>query len=600
MTRIWFLSVTLIILTGLLLGSVALFEWYHAERIYPGVSVWGMDVGGLRVDEVPSTLDERLGLHEPFLILHGPDQSWTARPSDLGLQLERQATLDSAYQIGRGSSWTVNLRAHFELLVDGKNTQPVLVYDEQIARLYLETLAKQIDIPAIDAALTLQGVTPVATPSQDGRRLDVEASLAALRPAVMQLKPAEIPLVGYDIPAAITDAETARAQVEKLLDGPLTLLLAQPRENDAGPWIIQPEELAAMLDVRAEGDKLRVSVNEIALQSYLETLTETLFIEPVDARFHFNDDLGQLEPISPSVKGRALDVAASAAHIVQALESNERHVPLVLQDVSPRYPDTATAEELGIIELVAEGDSYFIDSPSARDHNIRVATPKFNGLVIGPGETFSFNHYLGPVTEAAGYDKSYVTAGEQLAIDVGGGICQVSTTAFRAAFWGGYPITERWYHNHRVGYYELMGAGVGMDATVYSPIVDLKFVNDRPHPLLIQTEIEEGAHRLIFRFYSTDDGRTVEKEGPEITDRTQPGPPIYELYPDMAAGAVVRWQSATAGLTATIQRRVLDADGNVIYDDVFVSKYAARRAAYHHGPDYEPPASGEPEQETTD
>lgn len=600
MTKIWLLGVTLIILFSLLLGSVALFEWRHAERIYPGVSVWSVDVGGMRVDEPPGALDEQLGLHEPFLILHGPGQSWTARPSDLGVQLERQATLNAAYRIGRGPSWASNLRAHLELLVDGQNTPPILVYDEQVARLYLETLAKQIDVPAIDAALTLQGVTPVATPSQDGRYLDVAASLAALRPIVMQLRPAEIALVGYDVPAAITDAETARAQVEKLLDGPLTLLLDQPREEDAGPWVIQPEELAAMLDVEAQDGALRASVNETALQSHLETLTETLFSEPVDARFHFNDDLGQLEPISPSVKGRALDVAASAARIIQALESGERDVALVLQDVPPRYPDTATAEELGIVELVAEGDSYFIDSPSARDHNIRVAAPKFDGLVIGPGETFSFNHYLGPVTEAAGYDKSYVTAGEQLAIEIGGGICQVSTTAFRAAFWGGYPISERWYHNHRVAYYELMGAGLGMDATVYSPIVDLKFVNDRPHPLLIETEIEEGAHRLIFRFYSTDDGRTVEKEGPEITDRTQPGPPIYQLDPSMAAGAVVRWQSATAGLTATIQRRVLDADGDVIYDDVFVSKYAARRASYHHGPDYEPPVSGEPEPETTD
>ncbi|HDQ72877.1 MAG TPA: hypothetical protein ENN19_12390 [Chloroflexi bacterium] len=600
MTKIWLLGFTLIILFGLLLGSVAVFEWHYAERIYPGVSVWSVDVGGLLVEESASALTDRFGLNEPFLILHGPGQSWTPRPADLGLQLERQATLDSAYQIGRGPSWTANLRTHLELLLDGKDLPPTLVYDEQVTRLYLETLAKQIDVPAIDAALNLQGITPVTTPAQDGHYLDVDASLAALKPAVMQLRPAEVSLVGYDVPAVITDAETARVEIEKLLAGPLTLLLAQPREDDAGPWIIQPEDLATMLDVQTQDGVLRAAVNQAALQTYLRTLTETLFIEPVDARFHFNDERGQLEPISPSVKGRALDVTASAARIIHELEAGTRHVPLVVQEVPPRYPDTATAEELGIVELVAEGDSYFIDSPSARDHNIRIATPKFDGIVIGPGETFSFNHYLGPVTEAAGYDKSYVTAGEQLAIEIGGGICQVSTTVFRATFWGGYPITERWYHNHRVGYYELMGAGLGMDATVYSPVVDFKFVNDRPHPLLIETEIKDGAHRLIFRFYSTDDGRTVEKEGPEITDRTQPGPPIYQLDPSMAAGTVVRWQSATAGLTATIQRRVLDADGNVIYEDVFVSKYAARRAAYHHGPDYEPPASGEPEMETTD
>ncbi|MCP4591832.1 MAG: vancomycin resistance protein, partial [bacterium] len=197
--------------------------------------------------------------------------------------------------------------------------------------------------------------------------------------------------------------------------------------------------------------------DEGALRSYLEGLISTLAVEPVDARFHFDDAAGQLEPISPSVDGRALDVEASVAHIVQQLAAGNHYVPLVVQTVPPRYPDTATAAELGIVELVAEGDSYFIDSPSARDHNIRLATGKFDGIVIGPGDTFSFNHYLGPVTAEAGYDESYITAGDQLAIDVGGGICQVSTTAFRAAFWGGYPVAERWYHTFRVGYYELMG-----------------------------------------------------------------------------------------------------------------------------------------------
>jgi vancomycin resistance protein YoaR len=271
------------------------------------------------------------------------------------------------------------------------------------------------------------------------------------------------------------------------------------------------------------------------------------------------------------------------------LTAGERHVPLQVKVVPPRYPDTATAEELGIVDLVTEGESYFIGSPSGRDHNIRLAATRFDGLVIPPGETFSFNHYLGEVTAEAGYDESYITAGEQLEMGIGGGICQVSTTAFRAAFWGGYPITERWYHGQRVGYYELRGGGVGMDATVYSPHVDLKFVNDRGAPLLIETEVGEGTHRLVFRFYSTDDGRRVDKEDPVITDEAEPGPPIYELDEDLAPGTVIRWQSEVDGLTATIERWVHDDSGEVLHHDTFVSKYEPRRAAYHYGPGYEPP-----------
>ena len=262
---------------------------------------------------------------------------------------------------------------------------------------------------------------------------------------------------------------------------------------------------------------------------------------------------------------------------------------ILVGGVDPAYPDTAVAEEVGITDLVATGESYFIGSPTGRDHNIRLAATKFDGVVVPPGETFSFNEYLGEVTAEAGYDESFITAGEQLAMGVGGGICQVSTTAFRAAFWGGYPITERWYHGQRVGYYELRGGGVGMDATVYSPHVDLKFVNDRSAPLLIETEVGEGTHRLVFRFYSTDDGRRVEMDGPVVTNEMEPGPPIYELDETMAPGTVTKWQSSVGGLTATIERTIYDRSGEVLDRDTFVSKYEPRRAAYHYGPGYQAP-----------
>lgn len=591
----------IVLLFVLLFGSLLVFEFYHAERIYPDVWVWDVDVSGMRIEEAAAALEDSLELGAPLVTLHGPDRSWSLRPTDLGLQIDPYITLASAYQLGRGSSWVDNLLSHFWLLIYRTNLSPVAVYDERVARLYLKTLAEQIDLPPINASLALDGVTPVANPAQSGRQVDVEATLAALSPAVTGLVPAEVELVVHEIPTTITDAEQARAEAEILIDGPLTLVLAEPRENDPDPRVIQPEQLAEMLIVKVKDGVLHASLDEEPLRAYLEMLAPALVIEPENARFHFNDWTGELEPIVPSQDGRVLDVGASAMYIMQELAAGNHRVPLVVQAIPPPYPDSATAEELGIVELVAEGDSYFIGSPSGRDRNIRLAASKFDGIVIGPGETFSFNYYLGEVSAEAGYDESYVTAGEQLAIEVGGGICQVSTTAFRAAFWGGYPIVERWYHQHRVGYYELMGAGLGMDATVYSPQVDLRFVNDRSCPLLIETEIEEAAHRLIFRFYSTDDGRRVEKEGPVESDRIAPGPPIYQLDEKLAPNTVIQWQSAVNGVTATVERQVYDAAGNLISNDFFVSKYAPRRASYHHGPGYEPPgeeAESEEEKES--
>lgn len=570
-----------------LAGFVLAYEAWCMDRVYPGVRVWGVPVGGRRIPQAAAHLEERLTVTgELELRLRASEEEWTVRLADLGVALDGVATAELAFQIGREGGVVEHLR----LLLRGQNLPPVLVVDPDKTRLYLEALAEQIDRPPVDAALKLEGGRPAMTPAEPGRALDVEASLSRILEAVEGMR-GEVDLLVEALPPLITDAEAAYLEAEILLSEPFALVLPNPQEGDPGPWFLAPEELATMLRVEAVGSGLDVVPDTEALRSYLQSLAPALAIEPVNARFHFDEETGRLVAIAPSAEGRALDVEASLQNIVRALEAGQHAAALVPQSVPPRYPETATAEEMGVRELVALGDSYFIGSPSGRDHNIRLAASRFDGIVVPPGEIFSFNHYLGEVSAEAGYDESYITAGEQLAIEVGGGICQVSTTAFRAALWGGYPIVERWYHYHRVGYYELRGYGPGFDATVYSPQVDLKFRNDRSAALLIETEIEEASHRLVFRFYSTDDGRRVEVEGPVVSDETQPGPPIYQLDESLPPGAVVEWQTAQNGLTATVERWVYDAAGNLLYHDVFVSRYAPRRAAYHYGPGYEPPGT---------
>lgn len=583
------LGVSLVTLTIFSIGSVMTFERYYADRIYPGVSIWGVEIGGMDREEAVAVLKDEPRLDESLITLRGSDRSWHPSPNDLGLQLRPHATLTHAYRRGRRDPWIVSLPSHLRLLAFGVDLPPVILYDPSKARRYLEAVAERVDVAPTDAKLSFEGITPKTQPGRSGRRLDVEATLVALSPVITRLAPAEIDLVTHDIQPTVTDAEPARARAEALLSSPLKLVLPNPQEGDPGPWVIPPERLVAVLEVRVREGTLGLALDEEPLRAQLQDLTPALAVDPVNARFSFDEATGQLESIRASRKGRALDVEASVDRIVRALQAGEHRVPLVVRAIPPRFPDTATAEGLGIVELVSEGKSYFIGSPSGRDHNIRLAARRFDGLVIPPGETFSFNRHLGEVTAEAGYDESYITAGEQLEMGIGGGICQVSTTAFRAAFWGGYPITERWPHYQRVGYYELLGSEVGMDATVYSPHIDLKFTNDRSASLLIETEVEESGHRLIFRFYSVDDGRRVEKEGPVIKDEIEPGPPIYQLDRGLAAGTVTKWQSEVGGLTAAIERWVYDAAGEVLHHDIFVSEYVPRRAAYHYGPGYEPP-----------
>lgn len=581
------LAVFLIALLAFLgvFGLVLAYEAWCADRIYPGVWVGEVPVGGLRPEEAARRLREHLAI--PTVHLVSPERVWDAPAADVGLQLLADATARAAFLVGRGPE--DGPITHLLLLIRGRSVSPIFSFDESVARLYFQALAKGMDVPPEDATLILQGLTPVSTPARPGHVLDVERALMDLRRSLQNPGGARVELVVREVPPQVASAEAARVQAEALLSTPFTLLLPDPRQGDPGPWPLAPEQLARMLTTTLQGGHLAVTLDREALRAVLEEIAPSLAIAPVDARFHFDQQTGQLVPISLSVPGRALDVEASMENILAAVAAGQHMAPLAVRALPPRYPETVTAEELGIRELVAEGDSYFIGSPSGRDHNIRLAASKFDGLVIAPGETFSFSRYLGEVSAETGYDEAYVTMGEQLAIEVGGGICQVSTTAFRAALRGGYPIVERWAHYHRVGYYELRGHGPGLDATVYAPLVDFKFVNDRPAALLIETEVEGESHRLIFRFYSTDDGRRVEIRGPVITDETKPGPPIYQLDEKLPPGRVVEWQTAQKGFTAKVERWVYDAAGNLLYHDVFVSKYAPRRAAYHYGPGYQPP-----------
>src|SRR5690606_35176050 len=187
------------------------------------------------------------------------------------------------------------------------------------------------------------------------------------------------------------------------------------------------------------------------------------------------------------------------------LAEGQHQVPLVFETLEPAVPSTATAEELGITELIASATTFYAGSSLERRLNVQTAASRFDGLVIPPGAEFSFNEHLGDVSVESGFEQGLIIYNGRTIEGVGGGICQVSTTAFQAAFYAGFPILERWPHGYWVSYYD-SGEGKGMDATVYSPLVDFRFLNDLGTYLLIETEADINAATVTFNFYSTSDG----------------------------------------------------------------------------------------------
>ncbi len=598
------LSLFVAVLLGLIVaGSAFALGPGLEERVIPGVWLWHAPVGGVKTDAGPHVVNlPKLteALQQPRIVLIGPEeQRWAFSPIDLGVSVDFNATRAEVYAIGHTQSQTSESLSltpeifwdRLRVMLEGEVIAPVLVWDREQAVEKLHALAAQLDRQPQDARLRTEGNQLLLEAGSPGRRLEITSTLEALYPLLQSPEPAELRLVVNILPPTITDEEVARAMdiARTIVSQEVLLILPDPGSGDPGPWSLSRDVVANMLIIQTSEADVSVGLDEEALRQFLDPIAMTLYREPVSSRFHFNEATAELEPLTPSVDGRALDVGATITYVNEVLQVGQHIIPLSLVITSPTYADTSTAEALGIRERVALGESYFSGSSSARDKNIRLGASQFDGIIIAPGQTFSFNEYLGDVTPEKGYDESYIIIGDRTVPGVGGGICQVATTVFRAAFNGGYEIVERWPHAYRVGYYELGGFGPGFDATVYSPLVDFRFVNDTPYPLLIQTEVDAARARLQFIFYSTGDGRMVEQIGPTWGEAIPPEAPIYEYDPTMPAGTVERLERAHDGLTAVLERVVRDAEGNLLHQDRFVSNFVPWPARYRYGPEFIPP-----------
>ena len=234
---------------------------------------------------------------------------------------------------------------------------------------------------------------------------------------------------------------------------------------------------------------------------------------------------------------------------------------------------------MGIVELVSEGTSSFKGSPAERVHNIVTAADKFQHVVVPPDGEFSFNQNVGDVTAANGFGDALVIAGDRTAVGIGGGVCQVSTTAYRAAFWGGFPITQRWAHGYVVSWY----GEPGMDASIFTPNVDFRFKNDTGHFILIKAAVNKAKGTITFSIYGTKPGRTVEMTGPVISNIQKAPPPLYREDPTLKAGQIKQVDWAKEGMDAVVTRIIRDGDGNV-REEKIVSKYRPWQAVYLYGP----------------
>jgi vancomycin resistance protein YoaR len=571
----------IVLLLAIFIGSGGML--YYLDRafaglIYPNLSIRGIAVGEMTPEEAKDTLRSRYTafLQQPITLTYN-DQTWTPSLEDLGIYLEIDASVAQAYAAGRNHGLIDNLREVAAIWRSGLELPLRVTVDQAVMQDYLFARAAEIDKPSADAQLLIQDGRLGMVSAKAGRQVLVDETLLDITAALQTLESQTVAVRTRELQPMLNDADVIAAQqiTTPILQGPLLI------EADGKAWQWSVSELAELVQVRREpkesgsGDQLVVTVDREQVRERIQEIADATERKGAYPRVDWNG--GDLKMIGSGEPGARVDEEKAEQLVMAALDSSDRNVTLPFRTLET--PVTAASlDQLGIEELIAVGRSDFSGSAAYRVTNIQAGMRLLHGILLAPDEEFSFNDNIGSIDASNGFVEGYAIVQNRTQLEWGGGICQDSTTMFRAAFWAGLPITERWGHSFYINWYDKYGYGSygdgpGMDATIFTGGPDLKFVNDTGHWLLIQTFVDTTRTVAEVRIYGTDPGRVVQLEGPVISNR-QPAPPtpVFVGDPGQPRGSIRQSDKARGGMDITYTR-VIKERGSVVSRDTFVTRF---------------------------
>jgi len=566
---------------GLLLLVFITYHLAYFKKIYPGVSIAYQNVGNKTIEEGSNYLENYINQNKAssLRLASQESQSWEIKLEELDFFYDTNLSVEKAYQVGRSKRPFLDLKDKTKSYFQGTNLGLDYSLNQNLLEEKIATIASQIFIPAIEPTIEVLEATPSGETSRisikqgaDGQQLDKRGLITIITQQITQInfESINLPLI-YTSPI-LTEEQIKNTQkrAEKFLDKKLIL-----KEED-NLWELEEKELIELLSFTN-------GFNQDEIKNWASELSLIINRDPQNASFRFSE--GKVAEFKPAKEGKKLEEDKTVDLIVKGLEKLEEDQTqdIINLPIATSQPviKTADVNSLGIKELVGRGVSSFKGSISSRIHNINLASSRLNGLLIPPEEVFSFNQALGDVSRSTGYQEAYIIKDGRTVLGDGGGVCQVSTTLFRAALDTGLPIIERKAHAYRVSYYE-QGSSVGLDATVFSPTADLKIKNDTPAYLLIQTYFDQKNYRLTFEIYGASDGRSVSISKSRMWDQSPPPPDLYEDDPTLPTGQIKQIDWKSWGAKASFDYKV-NRFGEVLQNRTFYSNYRPWQAIYLRG-----------------
>jgi vancomycin resistance protein YoaR len=543
-------------------------------RLANGVHVAGVDVGGLTPKEARKLLERRFEdvQRTPIRFVAG-GKSFQLMAVQLGIQPDFADAVEAARREGDGFGPVRGYR-RLQLRFGEQDVQPrVSVWDSAVG-FKVGQIAKAVDRRPREAALVRHGLKIALVDGREGRVLDREAAAHVVVSTLSTFRraPVTLPVRTAEPTVQTSRLEPALRRARTAVSEPVRLVLA------ARAYRLPRWRVAQLLELPA-GGRTALRIGGPAADDYFQALARTVETKPEDAGFAVD---GTKVSIVPGKAGIGLDAVASARAILAAATSpGNREAHLVTQQTQPART-TAEVKTMGIVGLVSSYETIY-GGDSNRRHNVQLVAHLVDNHLIAPGAEFSFNKTTGERTAAKGFLEAPVIINGELQTGLGGGICQVSTTIFNAAFEAGLSITERTNHALYISHYPL-----GRDATVDYPSLDLKFQNDTGHWLLLRTFVGESS--LVVNLYGTPIHRKVEVETAPL--RVVGPPPIERVKdPTLDKGEVEVDEYGVPAQTTSVHRRVFSPSGKLMYDSTWVSNYRAEPKVVRVGVKKEAPAT---------
>ncbi|MBT3864997.1 hypothetical protein HOE67_00340 [Candidatus Peregrinibacteria bacterium] len=585
-----------LVLVGALVGA----KIYLHGKLPAGTIVANLDLSYHTPEEALKALQtkETMFLNMPILFTTG-DKQIQLTPQDLGIQILLKDTITTIKRIDlKKQTITQSLQGK----ETDASTDVLYIFDPEIL---IEKLNKALELENLAPGnahfvINSQGLTIIEEKS--GQLPNYEKLIKEIKNSVSSLEPRSFQLELVDIVPVITkeDLQKQEAEIKRKIRNQISIKWDNKTWyfslKDHLGWISFREVVEASLPVlnlevllenkyvpesyENSAKVILLGIDTDEVNEYIdEQLKETIEVEVEPVSIYKNED-------GVVVDGRGIDgVRIQRTDLKKALELaiNEEvgEIEIVTKDIPAPITISNEIQELGVHELIGTGHTTFYGSTRNRIHNISVGMDNFNGTLIPPGEEFSFNTNLGRVDGTTGYKKELVITNAGTIPEYGGGLCQVSTTAYRAAIFSGLPITARRSHSYAVSYYSQL-LGYGLDATIYIGGQDLKFTNDTPGHILIQA-YTDGLH-AYFKFYGTSDGRKVELEGPHFSNyKSPPATPLYIPSADLAPGETKQVEQNHTGFDALWHRTITREDEDPVKEEIF-SHYKAIPAKFLTGP----------------